>query len=131
MSDANRLVREPEWRPALAIAAATPAQMLGGRRGQAVTSEEPEEPEESRTGQGASAATRARLRQNRARSSGGSTSVSWLSEAESSRWKALRITNICAHEGGLCRHGFSPRSEFRYLRDASSMTATSTAPSAL
>jgi hypothetical protein len=30
MSDANRLVREPEWRPALAINAAAPAQMWGG-----------------------------------------------------------------------------------------------------
>ena len=36
-------------------------------------------------GHGAEAATRARLRQNRARSPGGSTSVSWLSEAERSR----------------------------------------------
>jgi|HubBroStandDraft_3_1064219.scaffolds.fasta_scaffold3338540_1 hypothetical protein len=30
MSDANRLVRVPEWCPALAIAAAAPAQMWGG-----------------------------------------------------------------------------------------------------
>ena len=34
--------------------------------------------------------TRARLRRNRSRSSGGSTSVSWPSEAETSRWNAFR-----------------------------------------
>ena len=55
--------------------------------------------EETRTGQGASAVTRARLRQNRARSVGGRTSVSWLSEAERSRWKALAASRPRRREG--------------------------------
>ena len=86
------------------------------------------------TGQGASAATRARLRQNRARSAGGSTSVSWLSEAESSRWKAVAAsrpvgvsaTDSARRSPGTAVRAIRPR---RSARSASPVSAAFSMPS--
>jgi hypothetical protein len=77
---------------------------------------------------------RARLRQNRSRSPGGSTSVSWSSDAETSRWNALAAsrpsgvsaTDTARRSPGTAVRATSPR---RSARSASPVRAAFSMPS--
>ena len=79
-------------------------------------------------------ATRARLRQNRSRSPGGSTSVSRSSEAETSRWNALatsRPSGVSATETARRSPGTAVRATRprRSARSASPVSAAFSMPS--